>query len=257
MDPMSLAAAAAAAVGGYLARTASGAAEHAADKAGGKLVQLVSDRLQASREGRTALLELQDRPADTARRDAVAGVLSGELTRSPKFAESVAKLVAATQHPAITGGDGNVVNTGSWDNRRGTVATGGSRVDQSRHLTLRSGVVGWAVALAVVAGLGTTAAVTIDNSGPEYPELEGDWSGRTTGSRVALHVTDEQFTFQVVGFGGEQMRCTGAVTQDDDTHYGLGTDDGVCGRIAITTAIAGDKLEFEFDNGPDGVLRKD
>jgi hypothetical protein len=257
MDPMSLATAAAAAVGGYLARTASSAAEHAADKAGGKLVQLVSDRLQASREGRTALLELQDRPADTARRDAVAAVLSGELTRNPKFATSVAKLVAATRHPAITRGDGTIVNTGSFDNRRGTVATGGSRVDQSRRLTVSSGVVGWVIALAVVAGVGTTATVAMDNSGPEYPDLDGNWSGHSRGAKVALHVTDERFTFQAVGSDGEQLRCTGAVTQDDDTHYGLGTEDGVCGRIAITTATAGDKLEFAFDNGPDGVLRKD
>jgi len=255
MDPISLAAAAAAAVGGYLARTASSAAEHAADKVGGKLVQLVSDRLQASRAGRTALLELQDRPADPARRDAVADVLSDEFIRSPKFAESVAKLVAATRHPAITSGDGNVVNTGSWDNRRGTVATGGSHVDHSRHLTFSSGIVGWAVALAVVAGIGTTAAVAIDNNGPAYPDLEGNWSGRTSSSRVAVHVTDERFTFQVVGSRGEQMRCTGAVTQDDDTHYGLSTEDGVCGRIAITRRADG-KIEYAFDDGPDGVLSK-
>jgi hypothetical protein len=134
MDLISLAAEAAAAVGRYLARTASSAAEQAAGKAGGKLVQVVSDRLQASRDGRTVLMDLQDRPADAARQDAVADVSSGEFTRSPKFAESVAELVAATQLPAITSGDGDVVNTGSWDNRRGTVATGGSRVDHSRHL---------------------------------------------------------------------------------------------------------------------------
>lgn len=255
MDPISLATAAAAAVGGYLARAASSAAEHAADKAGGRLVQLVSDRLQASRDGRTALLDLQDRPADPARREAVADVLSGEFTRNPKFAESVARLVAATQHPAITNGDGNVVNTGSWDNRRGTVATGGSRVDHSRHLTFSSGVVGWAVALAVVAGVGTTAAVAIDNSGPAYPDLEGNWSGRTSDSRVAAHVADERFTFQVVGYNGQQLRCTGAVTQDDDTHYALSTEDGVCGRITITGPTDG-RIEFAFDDGPDGVLRK-
>lgn len=256
MDPMSLAAAAAAAVGGYLARTASSAAEHAADTAGGKLVQLVSDRLQGSREGRTALLELQDRPADATRRDAVAAVLSGELTRNPKFATSVAKLVAATQHPAITRGDGNIVNTGSFDNRRGAIATGGARIDQSRHFRVSSGIAGWVTALAVVATLGSAAVVVTENSGPEYPDLEGHWSGRTRDSRVALHVTDERFTFQVVGWNGEQMRCTGAVTQDDDTHYGLGTEDGVCGRIAITGRTE-DKIEFAFDDGPDGVLRKD
>jgi hypothetical protein len=255
MDLISLAAEAAAAVGRYLARTASSAAEQAADKAGGKLVQVVSDRLQASRDGRTVLMDLQNRPADAARRDAVADVLSGEFTRSPKFAESVAKLVAATQLPTITSGDGNVVNTGSWDNRRGTVATGGSRVDHSRHLTFNSGVVGWAVALAVVAGVGTTAAVAIGNNGPAYPDLEGNWSGRTDSSRVALHVTDERFMFQVVGSGGQQLRCTGTITQDDDTHYGLGTEDGVCGLIAITGPADG-KIEFAFDDGPDGVLRK-
>lgn len=255
MDPTSLAAAAAAAVGGYLARLASSAAGQAADKAGGKLVQLVSDRLQTSRDGRVALLDLQDQPADPARRDAVAGVLCGEFARSPKFAESVAKLVAAARHPAITSGDGNVVNTGSWNNRRGTVATGGSRVDRSRHLTVSSGVVGWAVALAVVAGVGTAAAVTIDNNGPAYPGLEGDWSGRTGDSRVAVHITDERFTFQVVGFGGQQLRCIGTITQDDDTHYRLSTEDGVCGLIAVTGPADG-KISYEFRDGPDGVLRK-
>lgn len=255
MDLTSLAAAAAAAVGGYLARTASSAADQAADKVGGKLVQLVSDRLQASRDGRTALLDLQDRPTDAPRQDAVASVLSGEFARNPKFAESVAKLVGARQAPAITSGDGNVVNTGSWDNRRGTVATGGSRVDHSRHLTFSSGVVGWAVALAVVAGLGTTAAVIVDSNGPAFPDLEGDWSGRTRDSRVAVHINDDRFTFQVVGFSGEQMRCTGAVTQDDDTHYSLRTEDGVCGLIAIRERADG-RIEYEFDDGPDGVLKQ-
>lgn len=70
--------------------------------------------------------------------------------------------------------------------------------------------------------------------------LEGDWSGRTGDSRVALHV----ITFQVVGFGGEQMRCTGTLTQD-----------GACGLIAITGPADG-KIEFAFDDGPDGVLKR-
>jgi hypothetical protein len=256
MDPVSLAATAAAAVGGYLVRMTSSAAEQAADKAGGKLVQLVSDRLQASRKGRGVLLDLQDRPADTERREAVAGVLAEEFARNPKFAKAVAKLVAP-QPPVTTSGDGDVVNTGSWDNRRGTVATGGSRVDQSRHFRFGSGLPGWVAVLVAVAAVTTTAGVAIGNSGPAYPELEGDWSGRTLGgTRIAMHVTDDRFTFEVVGGGGEQLRCTGTVTQDDDTHYGLGTKEGVCGRIAVTGRSDG-KVDFEFDAGPDGVLKRD
>jgi hypothetical protein len=256
MDPMSLAAAAAAAVGGYLTRTASSAAEHAADKAGGKLVQLVSDRLQASREGRTALLELQDRPADTARRDAVAGVLSGELTRSPKFAESVAKLVAATQHPAITRGDGNVVSTGSLDNRRGAIATGGSRIDQSRHFRISSGIAGWVTALAVVATLGSAAVVVTENSGPEFPDLEGDWSGSNLGgTRFALHVADDEFTFELLG-AAANFRCSGVVTENDDASYRLGTKEGVCGAITITDR-EDDRIEWHFATGSGGVLTHD
>lgn len=247
MDPLGLASAAASAIGTYLAQFTSGVVDQAADQTGNQLFQLVSSRLQTSLAGANSLQRFQTEPNNPDYREAVALSLADEINRDPQLGVVLANLMGVPQ-TLTASGDGNVVNTGTWNNRRGVVATGSATVDQSRHFRLGTGGIVIGIIVLVLLIGGTTTAIIVSNQ-PAFPELEGNWHYEGNyGSKVALHIADDKFTADAIGIGA-QIHCAGTITLTSDQTYLLNATQGVCGRITLTLTEGGKVLMFDEGKG--------
>jgi hypothetical protein len=251
MDPMSLATTAASAVGAYLMKIATGLVDRAANEAEDQLYQFVSSRLQKNLVGTKSLQRLQKAPGNDERRGAVALALADEIGRDPQFGTALANMICVP-HSATGSGDGSIVNTGTWDSRRGVVATGNANVDQSRHFRLGTGgiVVALVAALLLVGGV---TGVVINANKPTFPELEGSWQYEGSyGSRVVLHVADDRFAVDAFGML-VQLKCSGTIESARGQTYILNSEEGICSRMTLTVVQEGHGLILNDGKG-DPVL---
>lgn len=248
LDPISLATAATTALGEHLRWLTTGSVDGTGEAASNRVVRAVSDRLQASRSGREVLLRLQERPDDPACRDAASAFLVDEIKTDAAFGRNLVRALKvkagnprAASRPFI-----------EWQPR----SRRASRGDGPRRSTFgsgkRAGVVAGLAAVAVV----LIVVIVIANSGPAYPELEGGWSGGISGAELAMHVTDEQFTFEIEG-GMGHLICSGTISDEDDQHYVFATEHGVCGHIEVTLNADGDAMDFNFKTFGEHELKRD